>query len=491
MSARAKEEGRAGAVAARDDGSGPPWSAAPAPERAEAALVQARSTVPHAGPQAAPVARRGACPTLPEPMATGDGLLARLALAGPAAPGSLAALAGLALAHGNGILEVTARGKLQVRGLTAASAPAFAAAVGELGLPIREGLEVQASPLAGRDRRCAFDPRPLAAAIAAGARSGPASRVAPKVAVVVDGGGLLPLAGLPADIRLAPEADISPAGGGRSEHAGPPEAQDRPGGLVLSAGGRLVGRLPPAEAAAAVLALLGLLAEHGPAARMAALVGSGGAEGVALLRARLAAVAGFQPLEGPEPAAAAAEPLGLHPLEPGRFALGLAPAFGQMSAAALAALARAAAAHGADGIVPAPGRGLLVLGLLAGQAESLRALAAGLGFLADPADPRRRIAACPGAPACASGRLPARLLAEALAEAVAAVPAALPAGPTLHVSGCAKGCAHPAAAAITLVGLDAGAGLVLQGTACDAPRRLLPLDGLVPAVRRLLETDLG
>ena len=61
--------------------------------------------------------RRGACPTLGRPMRTGDGLLARLrpedcrlTLA------QLRAVARGADTFGNGILEVTARGSLQIRG---------------------------------------------------------------------------------------------------------------------------------------------------------------------------------------------------------------------------------------------------------------------------------------------------------------------------------------------------------------------------------------
>ena len=55
-------------------------------------------------------ARRGACPSLDAPMQTGDGLLARLRIAGgrltPAALGKLANIAG---SFGNGAVELTAR----------------------------------------------------------------------------------------------------------------------------------------------------------------------------------------------------------------------------------------------------------------------------------------------------------------------------------------------------------------------------------------------
>jgi precorrin-3B synthase len=84
---------------------------------------------------------------------------------------------------------------------------------------------------------------------------------------------------------------------------------------------------------------------------------------------------------------------------------------------------------------------------------------AAAGFITDPADPRRFIAACPGAPACASGGAPAREDALRLAEH----------GITnIHVSGCAKGCAHPRPA-LTLVGRDGRYDLIRHGRAADAP----------------------
>ena len=61
--------------------------------------------------------RRGACPALSTPMPTGDGLLIRLSPAsGGVSPKQLIGLCEAAARHGNGIVEVTARGSLQFRG---------------------------------------------------------------------------------------------------------------------------------------------------------------------------------------------------------------------------------------------------------------------------------------------------------------------------------------------------------------------------------------
>ena len=77
-----------------------------------------------------PPRRRGVCPSLAAPMPTGDGLLARITPSGATIPlDAVTALCAAARRHGNGIVEITARGSIQVRGLAPVSAPAFAAAV--------------------------------------------------------------------------------------------------------------------------------------------------------------------------------------------------------------------------------------------------------------------------------------------------------------------------------------------------------------------------
>ena len=50
---------------------------------------------------------------------------------------------------------------------------------------------------------------------------------------------------------------------------------------------------------------------------------------------------------------------------------------------------------------------------------------------------------------------------------------------TVHVSGCAKGCAHPVAADLTLVGEDGGYQVVLGGTARDKPVERASIDTIV------------
>jgi precorrin-3B synthase len=107
----------------------------------------------------------------------------------------------------------------------------------------------------------------------------------------------------------------------------------------------------------------------------------------------------------------------------------------------------------------------MLIGAAPGDADGFAAAAEQLGFIVRAGDPRRRIAACPGAPACASGFIDTRRFAAALAPQLAG----LRDGIAVHVSGCAKGCAHPAPAPLTVVGGADGCGIVRNGTARAAP----------------------
>jgi precorrin-3B synthase len=138
-------------------------------------------------------------------MQTGDGLLVRLnPVAGGLPPQILIGLCESASRHGNGILEVTQRGSIQIRGLTPDSARLLADDVNALGIAVRTGVPVETSPLAGLDPDEIADPRPLAGAIrSAVERAGLSRRLGPKVSVIVDGGGRIGMGDLLADVRLA------------------------------------------------------------------------------------------------------------------------------------------------------------------------------------------------------------------------------------------------------------------------------------------------
>jgi precorrin-3B synthase len=368
-------------------------------------------------------------------MQTGDGLLARLRVAGgrltPTALGELAHIAG---SFGNGAIEITARGNLQVRGLRAAGVAPFARAV-EAVVGIERGLVVETPPLAGMDPYEALDPRPLARTIREGSAA-LAPHLGPKVTVIVDGNGQLNLAGLKADIRLvaAPE-----------------------GNWTITAGWHYFGATTqPAQAA---LAVLSLLAEHGSDSRAADLP-----------HIQLLAALGHLCTDAPMPVQPGTTPIGRLDLR-AVGATGLGLPFGASPWEAMVDLAALAARHGVTEVRLAPHHALLAIGADTGLLDALD----DTDFIIDPTDPRRRISACIGSEGCASGHIPARQIASRLA-------AVMDDHTELHVAGCAKGCAHPRRAALTLVGRPDGYGLVIDGVAGDTPLTVLRADQIETAL---------
>jgi precorrin-3B synthase len=87
------------------------------------------------------------------------------------------------------------------------------------------------------------------------------------------------------------------------------------------------------------------------------------------------------------------------------------------------------------------------------------------GLITDPRDPLLRIEACPGAPGCRSTSLDTRGDGRRLATLL---PQSGFTG-TVHVSGCAKGCAKSSAADVVLVGSEGRYGIVRNGSAQDQP----------------------
>jgi precorrin-3B synthase len=382
-------------------------------------------------------------------MQTGDGLLARLRpVRGILLPSQLRDIAMLASRFGNGQVEITARGNLQVRGLTAAMVTPFATAVENL-IEVDIGTPIEVSPLAGLDPSETANARPLAAAIrTALARSSVAGQLGPKVTVVVDGGGTWDRAELAADIRLTAAGE------------------DR---WRLEIGGRPLGLLFEHDAADATLIILSMIAAVG---------GRGRNIDPTAARQRLH---GFLLADAALPARSLASSSSV-PLTDGRYAAAIWLPFGAVPAGILIDLAEAAIAADVDEFRLAPHHGLIAICTSKMIASQLQGFAASLGLVTTTTDARRAISACIGTDGCASGFVPARRIAGQLAQSE---PDFFDQSFALHVSGCSKGCAHPAPALLTLIGAGAGLDLTVNGTAHSPPALNLPPDTAQIAVQRL------
>ena len=405
--------------------------------------------------------RRGACPGLSAPMQTGDGLLARLMTGATIGLAAANALCAAARRHGNGIIEITARGSIQVRGLTPASAAAFADAVAALAIDAADGVPILTDPLAG------LAPAPVSAIDAQQPAAALRQRLAascfthflgPKVSLVIDGGSALHLDAVRADLRLRADPELA----GWHVAVGGDAASATPIGLVAAT-----------DAVETSMRLIESLAQHGPQMRARDVLLRYGPGDFRSAIADLL-IEASNPVARPP-----SDPVGLHPLGDGSVALGVGLAFGHTDADALAGLIEAAARAGAGGLRTAPGRALLVTGVAADTAPALAARAESLRFITRRGDPRRAIVACAGAPICAAAEIPARALAPLIVSAAANL---LDGSLTLHLSGCPKGCAHPGACALTIVGNPSGCGLVVDGSARQQPGVTIAAANLPAAV---------
>jgi precorrin-3B synthase len=416
--------------------------------------------------------RRGACPGLSAPMPTGDGMLTRFMPIGTITLATFKRVCAAARTYGNGIVEVTARGSIQIRGLNAASARQFADAIAVLEIAARDGVPILCNPLAGIDAEEILDVTSLAFALRQILAQRQATALDAKVSVAIDSGAKLNLARLPADIRLT-AASVN----------GETFLRVAVGGDDASAVD--LGLVAPEHGAEAAWRLLGLVAERGRHARARDMIA---AEGAGMFRAALSASPALRWAPALVDAVRArsdrgAPVIALHRLRDGSLACGIGLAFGHAEACTLERLADAAAMAGACGLRAAPDRTLLAIGLTKQGAADFVAAAEQLGFVTRADDPRRHVLACAGAPLCASAYLATRTMARQIAAAAAPT---LEGDLMIHISGCAKGCAHPAASALTVVGATGLCTLVANGTARDAPFAAVPVNELPAAIERYL-----
>lgn len=336
-------------------------------------------------------------------------------------------IADLADRHASGCVELTARANLQLRGVTDEGYPPLLAGLQALGLVDADvQTESRRNLLLTPFWRAGDGTTDIAEALTAALADAHAPALPGKFGFALDTGEAPVLRSSPADIRIERSGD------------------GFPDSFVVYADGFGTGAQASADAVVPLaLALAHWFAASATVARRMATLAAAGA--------RLPDRFGGAPV----PIAAPFGP----PL--GSVAQGYLAGFefGQVSARTLAELA------GRAQLRLTPWRSLLLEDITEppdlGDAGEL---------ITRSDDSRLRIHACTGAPGCAQANGPTRPLARALA-------ASLPAGRSLHVAGCAKGCAHPAAA-VTVVAAAVGYDLIHHGNAASPPdaRDLGPAD---------------
>jgi precorrin-3B synthase len=394
-------------------------------------------------PPPPPRAPADRCPGALRPHQALDGPLVRLRLPGGqiCAP-ALRAVAGAAADLGDGWLELTSRGNIQLRGLTADGAvSAVADRCADAGLLPSETHErvrnILGSPLSGRDGHGDTDIRPLLTALDTALCSDPV------------------LAGLPGRFSFALDdgrGDVIGLGADIGWRAG----TDR---LLLA--GRDAGlHMPATRVVDAMLAAARAFLHLGGGTdgiwRLTDL--AGGVERIT--ESLLAAGPNSSPIleiqgtfsspEFPRSREGAGGPApGLRSAGASACAV-LAVPLGRLAASQAVLLADTAAAAG-GGVVVTPWR-QVVVDLAADRADERVRHLTGAGLVEDPGSPWVALSACAGIDGCGSARGDVRADARALAETapVRTIPRAV------HWAGCERQCGRPAGPALVLIATGGG-----------------------------------
>lgn len=332
--------------------------------------------------KASPSAVRGWCPTAWRPMMAGDGLLVRVRPPlGRMDRAQTLALCEAARRHGNGLIDLTNRAALQIRGVTEGGHQALVERLVTLHLtdpdPVREA---RSAIMLAPDWQEDDDTHIIARTLTNRLHELP--DLPAKTGFAIDTGPAPVLSDAPADFRFERNDD---------------------GALILRAEGRLLGMAVSITDAVDMLIHL----THW-------FVESGGMAAGRMSRHRAAL-----------PFAADQQPASPRAL-PGTFH---GAPFGRIEADHLAALMEE---EGVTGLRLTPWRGIILEGGTQSPAHG-------------PGHPLLAADACPGAPACPQASVATRDLAARLAAHVTG---------SLHVSGCAKGCARPGPADVVLTGRD-------------------------------------
>ncbi len=443
-----------------------------------------------------------ACPGLLRIVPARDGGICRVRLPG----GRLTVEQALALADaaaqcGSGVLEITNRANLQVRGVEQSRGAALidsllAAGFGPTVPGADDARNLLLSPTAGIDAAALLDVEPLAADILELLQTRTdLHRLAPKFALQLDGGENVAMLEHPHDLWLAALPD--------GEHLAFGLAGCPP---LAGSAAPMLAALPKQHVLEFVETALRLFLEcaQPEQTRMRQLLATLPAtEFLARLQARLSFQLQFDTTlaqwRRPRPGTDAH--IGIHTQRDraldGRELcyVGATPALGRIDCAQLRTLA--ALARGCGGELRfTPWQSVLLANVPAPAASRLAQELEHAGFNCDPATVLAHMIACSGAAGCAKGladtKRDARLLSDLLERCIAArsVAVAVPSLPSIHLTGCERSCAAAHRAAFTLLAQAPGRyALYQRADDCEGFGRLLAPSTDIEAAAALIVAD--
>ncbi|MEN0105161.1 MAG: precorrin-3B synthase [Pseudomonas sp.] len=385
----------------------------------------------------APLPRHTACPGLLRIVQARDGGICRIKLPGGRVTVAQAlAISAAAERHASGVLEITNRANLQIRGVRAGEEQALidallAAELGPNNSAADDVRNLMLSPTAGVDAQQLQDVRPLAEQLLTLLESQPGlHQLSAKFALQLDGGEALAMLEHHHDLWLSAVDNQRFAFG------------------LASCPGEALGIVTSAQVPALVQACLELFLQHASSehTRMRHLLAQ------MPVRDFLAALPVTLQHDVSAWRRAPSQPwahLGIHAQrQAGLVYIGAAPVLGRISAAQLASVAHLAS----DALYFTPWQSLLLRDMPVETSPDLVARLKALDLLTDSTTPLARIVACSGSSDCSKGLSASKADALLLADLLSGRGSV----EQVHLSACSRSCAAAHVAPHTLLAVAAG-----------------------------------
>lgn len=409
---------------------------------------------------------KGWCPGALRPMESGDGFIVRIhPHLARLSPTQLLTIADSADRFGNGQLDLTRRGNLQIRGITSAHLTPLQAALDAINLLDKSAeaetrRNILVSPLSGIDPTCR-NIDDLASVLATALEQADDIGMLPaKFSNLIDGGGILRLTSEKSDLRFvatgaSPTAPYAIFIGSDLQPLGLCDASD-----VVEISLRLTRYFVRTrkDEERRIHQLLHRQTRAAFTAQLRGLLRNDNAQEHNIARGHTS--------------------IGCSSVNEDKIWFGLGLPFGAASTAELRVIGELALRFSAS-IRLTPWRTMILSNLPLSANMEVAKAAEAAGFITEPSDIRSKLSACSGSPACSAAEAATRSVALEIAEKNKSL---FSNDTTLHVSGCAKGCARSVPADIMLTGANGLYHLGFNTTADKASHAPLPLSAIHTAL---------